>query len=158
MHRIEVAYDFALPREELWAFITTPSNWTGYWPGVTRVEDPILDPWPTIGNRTTLHMKLVGVNRPLTMNVTRVVPGRMLGYLSRQPGLPDAEFELQLASSGAGTRYRICIEYQPRRGPARLFDRYVVSTVVRRHVRRTLHNLGEIHGQVPQLATSPALA
>jgi len=63
---------------------------------------------------------------------------RLVMYTSRQPGLPDAHHERHFEGDGDGFRYRLVVEYEPRRGAAGLLDRLLFPRAVRRALEDTI--------------------
>jgi hypothetical protein len=62
-------------------------------------------------------------------------------YTSTQPGLPDARHERHFEADGDGFRYRLVVEYEPRRGMAGLLDRTLLPRAVRRALEDTITTL-----------------
>src|SRR5512132_523384 len=135
MTRIEAAQRFDVPVERGFAFITDTANWPKFWPGYVRLEGG--SSWGAAGDTALLVTRLLGRERPLTMKITAFEPKRLVTYTSTQPGLPDASHERHFEPDGAGFVYRLVVAYEPRRGIAGLFDRFVLARGIRRAFERT---------------------
>ncbi len=151
MGRVEVAHEIPVPRTEAWDYITSPDNWLDYWPGLASIGE-VPEGWPSSGQSIDLVMHVVGSDRPVHLDLDTVMPYRMLAYRSRQKGLADGTFELHFADTGTGTKYRICIAFEPRRGLLGVLDRLVVAPVIQRDLRRTMHNLDKVFARRGQRA------
>ena len=135
MIRVEAAHRFDVSVERGFAFITDTTNWSKFWPGYVRLEEGSI--WGAVGDTARLRLRLLGRERLLTMTVTRFEPNRLVIYTSTQPGLPDATHERHFEPDGAGFIFRLVVEYEPRRGIAGLFDRFLLARGVRRAFQRT---------------------
>ena len=135
MKRVEASHRFKVPVERGFAFITDTANWSKFWPSYVRLEEG--SSWGAVGDTARLLTRLVGRERLMTMTMTRFEPNRLVTYTSTQPGLPDASHERHFESDGAGFIYRLVVEYEPRRGIAGLFDRFLLARGVRRAFQRT---------------------
>jgi len=133
--RIEAAHRFDVPVERGFAFITDTANWPKFWPGYVRLEEG--SSWRGEGEAARLVTRLFGRRRLLTMRVGSFEPNRLVSYTSLQPGLPDAYHERHFEPEDDGFVYRLVVEYEPRSGPAGLFDRLLLPRGVRRAFQRT---------------------
>lgn len=134
--RVEAVRRFDVPVERGFAFITDTANWSSYWPGFVR-----LDPgsrWREPGDTARLVTRLMGRDRELVMTLRSFERNRLVTYTSTQPGLPDARHERHFEGDGDGFRYRLVVEYEPRRGLAGLLDRTLLPRAVRRALERTI--------------------
>ena len=135
MKRIEAAHRFDVPVEHGFAFITDTANWPRFWPGYVRLEEG--SRWEEAGDTARLVTRLLGRERLLTMRITAFDPHRLVTYTSTQPGLPDAAHERHFEADGAGFVYRLVVEYEPRSGLSRLFDRFLLARGIRRAFAQT---------------------
>jgi hypothetical protein len=71
------------------------------------------------------------------MTITTLEPNRLVAYTSTQPGLPEASHERHFQPDGQGFVYRLVVEYEPRRGSAGIFDRFVLARVIGRAFQST---------------------
>ncbi|HEX6724628.1 MAG TPA: SRPBCC family protein [Gaiella sp.] len=139
--RVEAAHRFDVPVERGFAFITDTSNWSSYWPGFVRLEEGYR--WGEPGDTARLVTRLLGRDRELVMTLRSFERNRLVTYTSKQPGLPDARHERHFDDDGDGFRYRLVVEYEPRRGMAGLPDRTLLPRAVRRALERTITALEE---------------
>ena len=137
--RIEEQHRFSTPVEEAFRYITDPSNWPDYWPGLVRIEPG--GRWQEPGDRTALVLRLLGRQVRLEMTLTRYEPPHFVGYRTVQAGLPDARHERIFSEADGGFDYRLAIEYEPRPGLHGLFDRVLVRRALARALRKTIQNL-----------------
>ena len=128
--RLEAVHRFGVPVERGFAFVTDTANWPTFWPGYVRLEDG--SRWGAAGDTARLVTRLLGRERELTMTILSFEPNRLVTYTSRQPGLPDAHHERHFEAEGEGFRYRLVVEYEPRRGIAGAVDRVFLPHAVRR--------------------------
>lgn len=135
MTRVEAVHRFDVPVERAFAFVTDTANWSKFWPGYVRLEEG--SRWGAAGDTARLLVRLLGRERLLTMRITTFEPNRLVIYTSTQPGLPDASHERHFEPDDAGFIYRLVVEYEPRRGIAGLFDRFLLTPGVRRAFQRT---------------------
>lgn len=140
--RIEHERIFPVPVERGFTVITSPANWSAYWPGLVRVEPDIR--WSAPGDRAHLVVRLLGREVELDMTLEERVANRLVSYSSVQAGLPDAFHERHFRSVEGGFSYRIVIRYEPRAGIPGLLDRTVVRRAIDRAARQTLENLERI--------------
>jgi uncharacterized protein YndB with AHSA1/START domain len=135
MIRVESAHRFDVPVERGFAFITDTANWPRFWPGYVKLEEG--SSWGAVGDTARLTTRLLGRERELTMRVNAFEPNRLVTYSSTQPGLPDASHERHFAPDGEGFVYRLVVEYEPRRGIAGVFDRWLLARGIRRAFEST---------------------
>jgi uncharacterized protein YndB with AHSA1/START domain len=133
--RVEAAHHYDIPVERGFAFITDPANWPKFWPGYVRLEEG--STWGAPGDTARLITRLFGRERELTMTITAFEPNRLVAYTSTQPGLPAASHERNFQPDGQGFVYRLVVEYEPRRGRAGFFDRFLLARVIGRAFRST---------------------
>jgi hypothetical protein len=86
-------------------------------------------------------VRLLGREVELHMKLGRFDANRLVEYVSRQSGAPDARHERHFLPSGDGLLYRIVIEYEPRTGLRGIYDRYLLRRGVQRAVRQTMANI-----------------
>lgn len=134
--RIEAVRRFPVAVERGFAFITDPANWPTYWPGYVRLVPG--SKWREPGDQARLVVHLLGRDRELNMTLTGFEPNRIVRYTSSQAGLPDAQHVREFVPDGDGFVYRLIVEYEPRRGPAGLFDRIFLPRSVGRAFDETL--------------------
>ena len=120
MIRLEREQQFGVPVETGFAFITGPGNWHRFWPGFVRIEDG--SRWSAPGDETRMVTRLLGREVELRMTLLRLEPNRLVEYRSTQRGLPDARHERHFAAAETGFRYRLVVEYEPRRGLRGVYD------------------------------------
>lgn len=135
MERVEAAHRFDIPVERAFAFITDTRNWSRFWPGYVRLEEG--SSWGAPGDEARLMTRLFGRERLLTMRITTFEPNRLVMYVSTQSGLPDASHERHFEPDRGGCVYRLVVVYEPRRGIAGLFDRFLLARGIRRAFQRT---------------------
>lgn len=135
MKRVEATHRYDVPVERGFAFITDTANWSKFWPGYVRLEEGSSS--GASGDTARLLTRLLGRERLLTMTITAFEPNRLVTYISKQPGLPDASHERHFEPDGAGFVYRLVVDYAPRGGIAGLFDRFLLARGVRRAFQRT---------------------
>jgi hypothetical protein len=143
--RVEHEHEFGVPVDQGFAFITDMTNWPRYWPGLLRVEGG--SRWREAGDEARVVTRLIGREVELHMTLRRFEPNSFVAYESRQPGLPDARHERHFILTGGGFRYRLVVEYEPRRGMRGLYDRVLVRRGVVRALRQTTANLDGLLGQ-----------
>jgi uncharacterized protein YndB with AHSA1/START domain len=132
---VEAARRYDVPVERGFAFITDPANWSSFWPGYVRLEQG--SSWGASGDTARLVTRLLGRERELTMTIRTFEPNRLVAYTSTQPGLPVVQHERHFEPDGDGFVYRLVVEYEPRSGIARVFDRVLLRRVIRRAFERT---------------------
>lgn len=135
MVRVEDTHRYAVPVEQGFAFITSTANWPRFWPSFVRLEPG--SSWGETGDTARLVTRLLGRERELEMTVTGFEPNRLVTYISKQPGLPDARHERHFEPDGDGFVYRLVVEYEPRSGIAGIYDRIVLARGIRRAFRST---------------------
>jgi uncharacterized protein YndB with AHSA1/START domain len=133
--RVEGAHHYDMPVERGFAFITDRANWSKFWPGYVRLGEG--SNWSEPGDTARLTIRLLGRERELTMTITTLEPNRLVAYTSTQPGLPEASHERHFQPDGQGFVYRLVVEYEPRRGSAGIFDRFVLARVIGRAFQST---------------------
>ncbi len=134
--RVQAEHRFDVPVERGFAFVTDTANWQLFWPGYVRLEDG--SRWGATGDTARLVTRLVGRKRELELTLESIEANRLVTYSSRQAGLPDAHHERHFDAEGDGFRYRLVVEYEPRRGPSGLVDRVILPHLVRRALARTI--------------------
>jgi hypothetical protein len=143
---VEASRRYAVPVERGFAFITDTGNWPAFWPGYVRLEEG--SRWSAAGDTARLVTRLLGRDRELAMTIERFEPNRLVTYTSTQPGLPDAHHERHFGPDGDGFVYRLVVEYEPRGGPAGVFDRILLARGIRRAFDATFDALeSELHGR-----------
>ena len=135
--RVEHQHLFAVPVVTGFGYITEVANWPAYWPGIVRVEPG--GRWAEPGDETNVVLKLLG--REAKLRLRRFGQDRLVEYDSSQAGLPDARHERHFAADGRGFRYRLVVEFQPRRGLVGICDRVLVRRGIDRALLRTIANL-----------------
>ena len=144
MVRIEVIHTFDVSVAEAFAYITDTKNWPEYWPDFIRIDNAAPARWRTAGDKATVVIKLLNRERALNMELESFRKDACVTYVSRQRGLPDVHHERHFEAARDGCRYRLIVEYEPRRGFAGLFDRTFVRPSVERALRKTVQNLDRI--------------
>ena len=144
MARVELTHTFPVSVHAAFAYVTDIRNWPAYWPDFVRLEEAATARWREPGDRVTLVIRLLGLERALHMELRELVPDSRVVYISRQPGLPDARHERHFTPTPAGCAYRLVVDYAPRRGLLGLYDRFVVARSVRRAMRKTVRNLDRV--------------
>jgi polyketide cyclase/dehydrase/lipid transport protein len=137
--RVEREHRFDASVEAGFAYITDTTNWPEYWPGFVRIEPG--STWNAPGDESTILVKLLGREVELRMVLRRLAPNELVEYESSQRGLPDAHHERHFTPDGEGFRYRLVVEYEPRRGFRGLYDRFLVRRGIERALQRTVANL-----------------
>ncbi len=134
--RVQAEHRYDVPVEHGFAFVTDTANWPSFWPGYARLEDG--SRWGATGDTARLVTRLFGRERELELTLGSIEANRLVTYASRQPGLPDAHHERHFEADGDGFRYRLVVEYEPRRGVPGLVDRVMLPHVVRRALATTI--------------------
>ena len=142
--RIEVIHTFDVSVAEAFAYITDMENWPAYWPGFIRIDKAAAARWSTPGDKATVVIKLLNRERALNMELEAFRKDACVTYVSRQRGLPDVRHERHFEAARDGCRYRLIVEYEPRRGFAGLFDRMFVRPSVEQALRKTVQNLDRL--------------
>jgi len=137
--RVEEEHRFGVSVAEGFDYITDPANWPAYWPGFERIEPG--SHWREPGDQARLTVKLLGRHVELHMTLTTLEPNRLVEYTSVQSGLPEARHERHFSGEGQSFDYRLVVEYEPREGLRRLYDRVLVRRGIQRALRRTVRNL-----------------
>jgi len=143
--RIEAERRLPVSLREGFDYITDPSNWPDYWPRLVRVS--AAERWREPGDRASLTLRLLGRDVELEMTLVRMEPYRLVEYTSEQRGLPAARHLRSFDTAGDELRYRIAVEYEPRPGWRRVFDRLVVRRAIERGLRETMANLERRFGE-----------
>lgn len=137
--RLEREHQFRVPVETGFAFITDLGNWHRFWPGFVGIADG--SRWSAPGDETRLVTRLLGRKVELRMTLRRFEPNRLVEYRSTQRGLPDARHQRHFAPAETGFRYRLVVEYEPRRGIRGVYDLFLVRRGIERALRQTVANL-----------------
>ena len=137
--RVSAGRHFDFPLGAGFDYITDLRRWPEYWPNLIRLAPE--SRWSQPGDEARLTLKLAGRPIELYMTLERIIPNRLVEYSSTQRGLPVARHERHFAGEREGFGYRIVVEFEPRAGVRRPFDRLVVPRVVGRTARQTLDNL-----------------
>ena len=143
--RVEHEYEFGVPVDAGFAFITDMANWPRYWPGLIRVEPE--SRWSEPGDEARVVTRLLGREVLLHMILRRFELNRLVEYESRQGGLPDARHERHFTPTDGGFRYGLVVDYEPRSGFRGVYDRVLVRRGVERALRQTTANLDGLLGQ-----------
>jgi uncharacterized membrane protein len=137
--RIAVEQHLPVSVRDGFDYITDPVNWPEYWPRLVRVESATR--WREAGDRACVVQRILGREVELDMTLVRIEPYRLVEYTSKQRGLPTARHWRHFDQAGDELAYRIAVEYRPRSGWRRLFDRFLVRRAVERTIGETLSNL-----------------
>ena len=149
MVRIEEVRDFAVQRSAAFDYITDPTNWPSFWPDLVDIPDLDGTSWKTPGDTARLRMRLAGRITDLHMTLDRLDRPALVLYHTSQQRLPAAAHERHFEPADGGFAYRLVVSFDPRSGPAGLFDRTLVRLAAARALRRTLDNLEQ---QLPPAA------
>lgn len=141
MVHIEITHTFRVPVSEAFAYITDMRNWPEYFPNFVRLQDPANARWAEAGDKVTLILKLLTRERAVKMELVECQTDSLVTYRSRQQGLPEARHERHFKAVPEGLEFRVVVAYEPRKGIAGLFDRFLVKRGVERALRRTMENL-----------------
>jgi Polyketide cyclase / dehydrase and lipid transport len=104
MMRIEERCTFPISAEEAFDYITDLDNWPHYWPGFVRFEDREHSQWGVPGGAVTPVIRLMGRDVPLHITLQEFERGRIVRYMSQQPGLRTHTMSAASAPSQAGAR------------------------------------------------------
>jgi hypothetical protein len=137
--RIEAQRRFPVSLREGFEYITNPANWPAYWPRLVRMAPGMR--WREPGDRASVTLRLLGRDVELQMTLAQMTPYQVVEYTSEQRGLPTVRHVRRFAEADGGLAYQIVVEYQPRHGWRRLFDRFLVRRAIRRSVQETIANL-----------------
>ena len=140
--RIEVIHTFDVSVADAFAYITDTKNWPAYWPGIIRIENAAS--WRTAGDKATVVIKLLNRERALNMELESFRKDECVTYVSRQRGLPNVRHERHFEAVREGCRYRLIVEYKPRRSFSGLFDRVLLRRSVEQALRKTVQNLDKV--------------
>lgn len=143
MH-IEMIHTLDVSVAEAFAYITDMKNWPEYWPNFIRMEKSGAASWSTPGDKAIVVMTLLNRERAVNMELEAFRKDACVTYISRQRGLPDVRHERHFEAARNGCRYRLIVEYEPRRGVAGLFDRTLVRRSVEQALRKTVQNLDRV--------------
>jgi hypothetical protein len=158
MLRIEESCTFPVSAEAAFDYITDLDNWPQYWPGFVRFEDREHARWGVPGGTVTPVVRLMGREVPLHLTLQEFERGRLVRYLSQQPGLADASHERHFSNVPAGCLYRTVVTSQPRWKWLGLYDRVLVRRAIQRGLRRTMANLTAVFDKQPAPASGQANA
>jgi hypothetical protein len=139
--RIEESCIFPLSAHEAFDYITDLDNWPHYWPGFVRFEDREDSQWGVPGGAVTPVIRLMGRDVPLHITLQEFERGRIVRYMSQQPGLADAYHERHFSAVSAGCAYRAVVSSKPRWKWLGIYDRVIVRRAVKRTLHRTMTNL-----------------
>ncbi len=137
--RLEAQRQLPVPMRDGFDYITDPANWTEYWPRLVRII--VAERWREPGDCAGLVLRMLGREVELRMKLTRFEPYRLVEYTSEQRGLPAARHWRHFHGNDDELTYRIAIEYSPRPGWRRPFDRLLVRRAIERSMHETLANL-----------------
>jgi Polyketide cyclase / dehydrase and lipid transport len=141
MMRIEASCIFPVSAQEAFNYITNLDNWPHYWPGFVRFEDSEHSQWGDPGGTVVPVIRLMGREVPLHITLQEFEHGRVVRYISQQPGLADAYHERHFSNVPEGCAYRAVVSSKPRWKWLGLYDRVLVRRAVKRTLRRTIANL-----------------
>ncbi len=141
MIHIEKIHTFPVDVGKGFAYITDIHNWMEYWPGLTRIKDLEAAKWKEAGHGVTVGLRLLGREVEMSMHLEQFQQDALVAYVSHQAGLPDVHHERHFEPVPDGFKYRLVVEYEPRKGWAGLFDRFVLRRSVARALQRTIENL-----------------
>jgi hypothetical protein len=141
MMRIEEHCTFPVSAEDAFDYITDLDNWPHYWPGFVRFEDRERSHWGIPGGMVTPVIQLLGREVPLHITLQEFERGRIVRYISQQPGLADAYHERHFSAVPEGCSYRAVVCSQPRWKWLGVYDRLLVRRAVKRTLHRTMANL-----------------
>jgi uncharacterized protein YndB with AHSA1/START domain len=137
--RVELGSRLPVSVQDGFDYITDPDNWPEYWPRLVRIAHATR--WREPGDRACLVLRMLRREVELEMRLVRIEPYRLVDYTSTQRGLPAARHWRHFDPTGDELAYRIAVEYRPRPGWRRLFDRLLVRRAVERTLRETMANL-----------------
>jgi uncharacterized protein YndB with AHSA1/START domain len=137
--RVELGSRLPVSVQDGFDYITDPENWPEYWPRLVRIAHATR--WREPGDRACLVLRILRREVELEMRLVRIEPYRLVEYTSTQPGLPAARHWRHFDQAGDELAYRIVVEYQPRPGWRRHFDRIVLRRAIERTLRETIANL-----------------
>jgi hypothetical protein len=147
MIRIERTHTFPVPVSEAFAYITDLNNWADYWPDFVRIHDPTAAQWGQPGDTVAIVLKLLNRERELNMRLEEFQKDKLVTYLSRQRGLPDARHERHFHPTLGGFEYRLVVAYEPRKGLSGVFDRLLLKRAIARALDKTIQNLDRVFKQ-----------
>jgi hypothetical protein len=141
MIRIEESCTFPVSAEAAFDYITDLDNWPAYWPGFVRFDDREHAQWGVPGGTVTPVIRLLGREVALHLTLQAFERGRLVRYLSQQPGLADASHERSFRNAPQGCLYRAVVTSKPRWKWLGLYDRVLVRRAAKRALRQTMANL-----------------
>ena len=139
--RIEQSRTFPVDREVGFDYITDPTNWPGFWPDLVDIPDLDRTRWKSPGDTAQLRMRLAGKITELNMTLDRLSRPELVLYHTSQQRMPAATHERHFEPADGGFNFRLVVSFEPRPGPAGLFDRTLFRYAAARALRRTLDNL-----------------
>lgn len=105
--------------------------------------------WGTPGDQLKVVLRFLTREVTISMELETFEKDSLVIYRSRQRGLPDARHYRHFTAVPEGFEYRILVEYLPRRGLVKIFDRVFVRWVLEKTFRRTIKSLDTIFRQRP---------
>jgi hypothetical protein len=144
MIEVELTHAFPVSVDEAFSYITDTRNWVEYWPDFVRIEDPESVAWDAPGDSVTVVVKLLGREVGLDLTLEEFERNSVVRYTSRQHRLPPARHERRFSPAPDGFVYRLSVSFEPRTGPAGLFDRFVLERAVASALRKTIENLERV--------------
>lgn len=141
MVHIEMAHTFPVSASEAFAYISNINNWAEYWPNFIRFEDKESARWNKPGDEATIVLKLLYRERAMTLMMDEFQQNAFVAYHSRQDGLPNAKHKRFFEPDPKGMTLRLVIDYEPRKGLAGLFDKFIMKRGVEGALRKTIENL-----------------
>jgi hypothetical protein len=97
--------------------------------------------WHAPGDKVTVVIRRLGREVAVNMTLTQFQKDSRVTCVNRQQGLPDVRHERRFKAVPKGFEFRPVVAFQPRSGPAGLFDRGLVRRAVAGALRRTVVNL-----------------
>ena len=147
MIRIELAHTFPVSTGDAFAYITDTRHWAEFFPNFVRLHDAANAKWNTPGDQVTAVIRLLGREVEVNMTLEQYQRDRMVTYVSRQEGLPDAWHERHFKAVPDGFEFRPVVAFAPRSGLAGLFDRFLLRRAVAGALRQTIGNLESVFKQ-----------
>jgi hypothetical protein len=140
--RVQVEQQLPVDPRTGFDYITDPANWPSYWPRLVRILG--VPRWREPGDRAGLVLRMLGRDVELQMTLVTFEAYRLVEYTSEQRGLPPARHWREFDVRENELYYRIAVEFSPRAGWRRPFDRVVVRRAILRTLRETMRNLERV--------------
>jgi uncharacterized protein YndB with AHSA1/START domain len=141
--RIEDTRRFAVPRQEVWDYLTDPATWPRLLAGLLEVTDPTPTSWAKPGDRVRFTYRLLGRRIEGELRLEEVIPAQYLKVHIEAPKIGALTQEWFFADAGehSTTLRIICRTDEPTRFHERPIDRTVIPRAIQGDLTTTLDKL-----------------